>query len=187
MSEYGIQWSAPEMTTVNGVAKMVSTGEPTLEFWDAWKGNKANVRAQGISCAKDKQTGRFVAKKWMDAHGAPSPGTDRQASMEAMQPQSGISDDTMRQVNPAHVPPDAPGTPYHAQQNQPHVQKVRSAQAQHDVFNNPNEPYYKCMSMQARLVHKLRMACIDAEEQGMSNRNIAEVLSHYANEYIVKG
>ena len=199
---YGIQFGPPELTTVKGRPMQVQSGEPTNDFWTAWKGNKANVRAQGMSVRKDESTGQFVVKKWSEAgnttpqppvqnHGtaafdADVPFFDNGAGNQYPEhPNSGsFMTDDVAQVNPALVPPNHPQAPYegHGHRNQAMVHN-----AARSVGMPMNEPSYRAMDLQSRLIHKMRIACEDALAGGLKPDRIAAVIDTFQREFAAKG
>ena len=47
-----LPWSAPKKVATRAGDRMLSTAEPTQEFWQLWRDNKESLKAAGISLGK---------------------------------------------------------------------------------------------------------------------------------------
>jgi SWI/SNF-related matrix-associated actin-dependent regulator 1 of chromatin subfamily A len=61
-----VTWGKPKtVNTANG-EKILLIAEPTEDFWAAWRADKESLKAAGISCGRDRDTGAWQVKWWQD-------------------------------------------------------------------------------------------------------------------------
>lgn len=64
VAEYGLQLSKPRIVMTHLGEKIVKSGFPTPEFWEAWRADKAAVKSAGFSVSKDPESGEWKVTKW---------------------------------------------------------------------------------------------------------------------------
>jgi SWI/SNF-related matrix-associated actin-dependent regulator 1 of chromatin subfamily A len=61
-----VAWGPPKTVRAQGVEKILRVAPPTETFWEAWRADKAALKAAGISCGRDMKTNQWQAKWWQD-------------------------------------------------------------------------------------------------------------------------
>jgi SWI/SNF-related matrix-associated actin-dependent regulator 1 of chromatin subfamily A len=61
-----VNWSEPKEVQTKHGPRMMSKAEATPEFWSAWKANKDELKAAGVSCSRDDRTGEWQAVWWQE-------------------------------------------------------------------------------------------------------------------------
>lgn len=59
-----VKWSAPRRVSTRQGDRNLRTARATEEFWRAWKSSKDQLKAAGVSCSKDRDTGEWQACWW---------------------------------------------------------------------------------------------------------------------------
>lgn len=76
-----MNWSEPKTVQTQRGERILRTCPPDAKFWDEWRKSKEQLRALGISCSKNKQTGDWEVCWWQDID--PAEKERRVAAVEA--------------------------------------------------------------------------------------------------------
>jgi hypothetical protein len=60
-----LNWSAPKVVKTYNGERVVRVAQPTPAFWGAWRSNKEDLKAAGVSCRKDR-FGSWEVCRWSD-------------------------------------------------------------------------------------------------------------------------